>query len=108
LSETLKNIFVANVFIFFLFNTQTMHIKSFFTQQHYLLCFPKNLIPLRDSNPDLLVPEADATMSTAPRRYARACQKHFAISCSFSNSTSFLAEDLIKESTFKLSLMSTG
>jgi hypothetical protein len=31
-----------------------------------LLCFPKNLIPWRDSNPGLLVPEADA-MSTAPR-----------------------------------------
>jgi hypothetical protein len=32
-----------------------------------LLCFPKNLIPWRDSNPGLLDPEADA-MSTAPRR----------------------------------------
>jgi hypothetical protein len=31
-----------------------------------LLCFPKNLIPLRDSNPGLLVPEVDV-MSTAPR-----------------------------------------
>jgi hypothetical protein len=43
--------------LFLLFNTQTMHIKSLYTQQH---CFPKNLIPWRDSNPGLDVPEADA------------------------------------------------
>jgi hypothetical protein len=52
--------------LFLLFNTQTMHIKSFYTQQHCYV-FLKNLIPWRDSNPGLLVPEAD-TMSTAPRR----------------------------------------
>jgi hypothetical protein len=60
-----KNIFVANAFIS-PFNTQTMHTKSFCTQQHCNV-FPKNLIPWQDSNPGLLVPEADA-MSTAPRR----------------------------------------
>jgi hypothetical protein len=48
------NTFVANAFI------------SPFQHTTALLCFPKNLIPLRDSNPGLLVPEADA-MSTAPR-----------------------------------------
>jgi hypothetical protein len=46
---------VANAFIS-PFNTPTMHIKSFYTQQHW-----------RDPNPGLLIPEADA-MSTAPRR----------------------------------------
>jgi hypothetical protein len=56
---------VADAF-FLLFNTQTMHNKSFYTQQHCYV-FPKNLIPWRDLNPGLLVPEADA-MSTAPRR----------------------------------------
>jgi hypothetical protein len=56
---------MANAFIS-PFNTQTMHIKSFYTQQHCYVSL-KNLIPLRDSNPGLLVPEADA-MSTAPRR----------------------------------------
>jgi hypothetical protein len=34
-----------------------------------LLCFPKNLIPWRDTNPGLLFPEADA-MSNASRRQA--------------------------------------
>jgi hypothetical protein len=53
---------------FLLFNTQTMHVILYTTS---LRCFPKNLIPWRDSNPGLLVPEADA-MSTAPRRRARA------------------------------------
>jgi hypothetical protein len=53
---------------FSFFNTQTMHIKSFYTQQHCYVCFPKNLIPWRDSSPGLLVPEADA-MSTAPQRH---------------------------------------
>jgi hypothetical protein len=60
------DIFVANAFISS-YNTQTMHIKSLYTQQHCYVCFPKNLIPWRDLNPGLLVPEADA-MSTAPRR----------------------------------------
>jgi hypothetical protein len=52
--------------LFLLFNRQAMHFKSFDTQQH---CYGslKNIIPWRDSNPGLLVPEADA-MSTAPRR----------------------------------------
>jgi hypothetical protein len=58
-----KIFFVANAFIS-PFNTQTTHIKSFYTQQHCCV-FPENLIPRRDSNPGLLVPEADA-MSTAP------------------------------------------
>jgi hypothetical protein len=57
-------IFVANAFISH-FNTQTMHIKSFYTQQHCYI----SLKTLWDSNPGLLVPEADA-MSTAPRRRA--------------------------------------
>jgi hypothetical protein len=58
------NTFVADAFIS-PFNTQAMHIKSFYTQQH---CYvPKNLIPYRDSNPGLLVTEANA-MSIAPRR----------------------------------------
>jgi hypothetical protein len=35
------------------------------------LCFPKNLIPYRDSNQGLLVPEADA-VSTAPCRQGAA------------------------------------
>jgi hypothetical protein len=59
-----KNIFVANAFIS-PFNTQTIHIKSFYTQQHCYVS-PKNLIPWRDSNPGLVVPEANA-MSTATR-----------------------------------------
>jgi hypothetical protein len=54
---------MANVFISS-FNTQTMHIKSFYTQKNCYV-FPKNLIPWRDSNPGLLAPEADA-MSTLP------------------------------------------
>jgi hypothetical protein len=51
------------------FKTQTMHIKSFYTQQHCYIGFPKNLIPRRDSNPGLIVTEAGA-MSTAPRCHA--------------------------------------
>jgi hypothetical protein len=61
-------IFVANAFIS-PFNTQTMHIKSFYTQQHCYVTL-KNLIPWRDSNTGLLISEADA-MSTAPRRQGR-------------------------------------
>jgi hypothetical protein len=57
---------LANAFIS-PFNTQTMHIILFTTT---LLCFPKNLIPWQDSNPGLLVPEADA-MSIAPRRQCK-------------------------------------
>jgi hypothetical protein len=55
--------FLANAYIS-PFNTQTMHIKLYTTAQ---LCFPKNLIPWRDSNPGLLVPKADA-MSTVTYR----------------------------------------
>jgi hypothetical protein len=40
-----------------------------------LLCLPKSLIPWRDSNPGLLVPEADA-MSTAPRRQGTSSNFH--------------------------------
>jgi hypothetical protein len=61
-----KIFFVANAFIS-PFNTQTTHIKSFYVYTTALICFPKNLIPWRDSNIGLLVLEADA-MSTAPRR----------------------------------------
>jgi hypothetical protein len=45
------------------FNTQTMHIKLFYTQKHAYVY----LKTWRDSNPGLLVPAADA-MSTALRR----------------------------------------
>jgi hypothetical protein len=55
------------------FKTQTMHIKSFYTQQHCYVSL-KNLIPWRDSNPGLLVPGADV-MSTAPRRDKKVLQK---------------------------------
>jgi hypothetical protein len=49
----LKYFFVANAFIS-PFNTQTMPIKSFYYMYTTaLLCFPKNLIPSRDSNPGL-------------------------------------------------------
>jgi hypothetical protein len=47
-----KSVFVANALIS-PFNTHTMHIKSFYTQQN-CYAFPKNLIPWRDSNPGLL------------------------------------------------------
>jgi hypothetical protein len=57
--------FVANAFIS-PFKTQTMHIKSFYTQQHCYVSL-KTLYPVRDLNLGLLVPEADA-MSTALRR----------------------------------------
>jgi hypothetical protein len=60
-----KYFFVANAFISF--NTQTMHIMQVILYTTALLCFPKNLIPWRDSNPGLLVLVADA-MSTAPLR----------------------------------------
>jgi hypothetical protein len=62
----LFNIFVDNAFIS-PFNTQTMHIKSFYTQQHCYV-FPKNLLPWRDSNPGLLVPEGDVHC-TMPLRH---------------------------------------
>jgi hypothetical protein len=65
---SLKNIFVANTFIYLLSVNKRSILSHLFTTA--LLCFPKNLIPWRDSNPGLLVPEADA-MSTAPRRHGR-------------------------------------
>jgi hypothetical protein len=49
------------------FNTQIMHSKSFYTQQHCHVSLKTLHAPWRDSNPGLLVPEADA-MSIAPRR----------------------------------------
>jgi hypothetical protein len=55
---------VANAFI--CFNTQAMHIKSFYTKQHSYV-FLETLYPGGIRNPGLLDPEADA-MSTAPRR----------------------------------------
>jgi hypothetical protein len=61
----LKIIFVAITFIS-TFNTQTLHIKSLYTQQHCYV-FLKYLIPWWDPNPGLLNRVADAT-STAPRR----------------------------------------
>jgi hypothetical protein len=67
-----KNIFVANTLIS-PFDRQTRYIKSFLYTTA-LLCFPKNLIPWRDYNPGLLVPEADA-MSTAPRVTRRVLKK---------------------------------
>jgi hypothetical protein len=57
--------FVANAFISHFQHTNNAHQVILYTTA--LLYFPKNLIPWRDSNPGLLVPEADA-MSTAPRR----------------------------------------
>jgi hypothetical protein len=51
--DLFKNSFVANAFIS-PFNTQTMHIKPFYTQQHCYVIL-KNLIPWRDSNPGLFV-----------------------------------------------------
>jgi hypothetical protein len=42
--------------LFLLFNTQTMHIKSFYTQTK-LLCFNKYIIPWLDSKPGLLGPD---------------------------------------------------
>jgi hypothetical protein len=59
-------ILAANV-LFSPFNTQTMHIKSFYTQQH--CCVSQKNLPITwwDSNQGLLVPETDA-LSTAPRR----------------------------------------
>jgi hypothetical protein len=45
------------------FNTQTMHIKLFYTQKHAYVY----LKTWRDSNPGLLVTEVDV-MSTASRR----------------------------------------
>jgi hypothetical protein len=57
---------VANAFIS-PFNTQTMPIKHNSSDM-----FHKNLIPWRDSNPGLLVLEAD-TMSTAPELISPGC-----------------------------------
>jgi hypothetical protein len=65
LCTSFKKILVANAFIS-PFNTQTMHIKSFYTQQHCYVSL-KTLYPGGIRTPGLLVPKADA-MSTAPRR----------------------------------------
>jgi hypothetical protein len=62
----LKKYFVANAFISPI-NTQTMHIKSFYTQQHCYVSPQKNLTPWWDSNMGLLVPGLDAKYN-APRR----------------------------------------
>jgi hypothetical protein len=51
--------------LYFSFRTNNAYEGILYTTA--LLCFPKNLIPWRVSNPGLLVPEADS-MSTAPRR----------------------------------------
>jgi hypothetical protein len=59
---TLKKYFCGQCLYF---STQTMRIKSFYTQQHCNV-FPKILIPWQDSNPGLLVLWA-AAMSTVPR-----------------------------------------
>jgi hypothetical protein len=59
---------VANAFIS-PFDIQTMHIKSFYAQQHCYVS-PKKLIPGRDSNPGILVSLANVK-STAPRRQGR-------------------------------------
>jgi hypothetical protein len=52
--------------LYFSFSTHKQCILSHFIHNSTAMFFLKNLIPLRDSNPGLLVPEADA-MSTAPR-----------------------------------------
>jgi hypothetical protein len=57
--------FVANAFISPFQHTNNAY--KVILHKTALLCFPKKRIPWRDSNPGLLVPEADA-MSTAPRR----------------------------------------
>jgi hypothetical protein len=57
---------VANAFIS-PSNTQTIHSKVILYTTA-LQCFPKNLIPWRDSNPGLLVLVADA-MSIATRSH---------------------------------------
>jgi hypothetical protein len=65
----LLTIFLWPIAVISNFNTQTMHIKSFNTQQHCYVSL-KNLIPWRDLNPGLLVPESDV-MSTPPRRQGK-------------------------------------
>jgi hypothetical protein len=67
-----KNFFVS-VALFLPFNTQKMHFVILYTMS--LTCFPKNLKPWRDLNPDLLVPEADA-MSTALCRQCKTEVSH--------------------------------
>jgi hypothetical protein len=58
--------------LFPIFNTQTMHIKSFYTQQHCYVSL-KTLCPGGIRTTGLLVPEAD-TMSIAPRRQGQKVQ----------------------------------
>jgi hypothetical protein len=58
-------------FFFFFLNCGQCLYFSFSTHKQCILShFLTNLIPWRDSNPGLLVPEADA-MSTAPRRQGK-------------------------------------
>jgi hypothetical protein len=52
-----KNTFVANAFISTFHHTNNAYWGILYTTA--LLCFPKNLIPWRDSNPGLIVPEAE-------------------------------------------------
>jgi hypothetical protein len=59
-------VFEANAFIS-PFNTQTKYFVCVILYTTALLCFPKNFMPWRDSNPGLLVPEA-GVISTAPCR----------------------------------------
>jgi hypothetical protein len=67
--------FIINFFynFFLIYGQCLLFLLSIHKQcilSHALLCFPKNLIPWWDSNPGLLVPEADA-MSTAPRKFTK-------------------------------------
>jgi hypothetical protein len=61
----LKKYFLCGQCLYFFQHTNNAYLIILYTTA--LLCLPKNLIPWRDSNPGLLVPEADA-MSTASRR----------------------------------------
>jgi hypothetical protein len=60
-----KKLFFGPIPLFFLFNTQTMHIKS--TTQQHCYVFPKKPYTVAGFEPGSAVSEADA-MSTAPRR----------------------------------------
>jgi hypothetical protein len=65
--------------IIYSFNTQTMHSKKLYTQQHGHVSL-KELIPSQDSNLGLPVPEAPA-MFIAPRRQG----KYLPICCPLCN-----------------------
>jgi hypothetical protein len=51
--------FVADAFISPFQHTNNAN-KAILYAMHCYLCFPKKLMPWRDSNPGILVPEADA------------------------------------------------